>query len=139
MSRDDERRIQYLLHSAAVYAACLAAGLPAPDKPADDPWWDEGPHVEKDGRRYYVHARGCLYSQLGQAMQDHPDWYLIGAVVQGRRVQIRGLDDVLITLGEIQALSATLSADEMRLAIELTPAEKRELWGVRDRRLHQGE
>ena len=42
-----------------------------------DPWWEEGPHIENDGRCYYVHAIGCLQSHLGSAIRIHPDWYLV--------------------------------------------------------------
>jgi hypothetical protein len=122
---------EYVLHCMAVTAARKAAGLGAPTQAPDDPWWEEGPHIEKDGRSYYVHAMGCLQSNLGHAMQEHPDWYLVAAVVRGRGVEVHGLgDDDAKTLAEIQAAEESLDPDEKRLAIELTPREKRKRWGV---------
>jgi hypothetical protein len=57
-------------------------GLELPTQSADDPWWDTGPHVEKDGRLFYVHAMGCLQAQLGQAVVEHPDWYFVAVLPQ---------------------------------------------------------
>ena len=80
---------------------------------------------------YFVHAMGCLQSNLGQAMQEHPDWYLVSAIVRGRNVEVHGLGaDDAVTLGEIQATGERLDPDQRRLAIELTPREKRRAWGV---------
>jgi hypothetical protein len=128
MSRDDAS--EFALHTMAVIAARKAAGLPLPTQHPDDSWWMEGPHVEKDERSYYVHAMGCLPSQLGRAMREHPDWYLVGAFVRGTTVELHGLDDSsATTLAEVTAASSELSADEWRLAIELTPGEKAEVVG----------
>jgi hypothetical protein len=110
-------------------AARKAVGLGLPSQSPDDPWWSEGPHIEQDGRSYYVHAMGCLGSELGRAMRDHPDWFLIAAFVRGRRIELHGLDDAQ-TLAEVRAAGADLTTDELRTAIEATPAEKRRLWGV---------
>jgi hypothetical protein len=116
----------------AVIAARKAAGLEPPTKSPEDLWWDEGPHIEKDGRCYYVHAMGCLQSQLGRAIRDHPDWYLVAAVVRGHLVELHGLDNHVMTLGEVKARGHALTPDDVRLAIELTPTEKRKLWEVSD-------
>ena len=124
-----EEHDEYVLHTMAVIAARKAAGFEPPTDPGDQ-WWEEGPHIEKDGRSYYVHAMGCLHSNLGQAMLEHPDWYLVVAVVSGRDVKLHGLADPVITLAEIEAGGDALTADDMRLALELTPHEKREMWGV---------
>ena len=67
-------------------------------------------------------------------MHEHPDWYLIAAVVRGHNVGLQGLDDPCITLAEVRTEGDSLSADEIRLAFELTPAEKRKAWGVSDPR-----
>ena len=115
----------------AVVAARKAAGLEAPMQTVDDPWWDEGPHVEESGRSYYVHALGALTFNLGEAMRAHPDWYLITAIVRGNTVEVHGIeDDEARTLGEVRASAADLDLDDKRLAVELTPREKREAWGV---------
>jgi hypothetical protein len=98
---------EFVLHSEAVVAARIAAGLEGPTQSSEDPWWDEGPHIEKDGRCYYVHAMGCLQSHLGHAMLEHPDWYLVTALVRGGTVEVHGLDDHFVTLGEIRAMGAT--------------------------------
>jgi hypothetical protein len=128
-SRTDDE--EYVLHSVAVIAARKAAGLDVPTQTPDDLWWDEGPHIEKDGRSYYVHAMGCLQSNLGHAMQDHPDWYFVAVVVRGHAAEVHGLgDDDAMTLGEIQAAGGSLDPDEKRWAMELTPREKRRGWGV---------
>jgi hypothetical protein len=115
---------EFVLHTVAIITARRAAGLERPPQSPEDPWWSEGPHIEKDGRSYYVHAMGCLQSELGRAMHEHPDWYLIAAIVRGGSVSLRGLDDALITLAEVHTSGASLSADERRLALELTPAER---------------
>ena len=52
------------------------------------------------------------------------------AVVDGRDVKLHGLADPVITLAEVEAGGDALTADDMRLALELTPHEKREMWGV---------
>jgi len=94
-------------------------------------WWSDGPHVEKDGRRYYVHAMGCLRSDLGRAIREHPDWYLIAAVVRGRNVQLHGLDDDdALALADVGEMREALSPDEMLAAIEFSAAEMRRRWGV---------
>jgi hypothetical protein len=130
MTRRGEEE-EYVLHCMAVIAARKAAGLNVPTQTPEDPWWEEGPHIKRDGRSYYVHAMGCLQSNLGQAMQEHPDWYLVAAIVRGRDVEVHGLgDDDAVTLGEVQASGDSLDPDEKRWAIELTPREKRKGWGV---------
>ena len=111
---------EYTLHTMAIIAARKKAGLDLPTASPEDPWWSEGPHIEMDGHSYYVHAMGCLRSQLGQVMDEHPDWYLVAAYVRGRQVEIHGLDDSLMTLAEVQAKGRDLTPDEMRLAMELT-------------------
>ena len=74
---------------------------------------------------------GCLQPQLGRAMRAHPDWYLVAAFVRGARVEVHGLDDSsAMTLAKVRTAGGELSADEKRLAIELTPAENRKSWGV---------
>ena len=84
MSQGDEE--EYRLHCMAVIAARQAAGLVGiPRRDPDDPWWEEGPHLEKDGRSYYVHAMGCLQSNLGHAMEEHPDWIRGSARPRSRR------------------------------------------------------
>jgi hypothetical protein len=128
----DDLALEYRVHTLAIFIARKAAGLSMPKRDPDDPWWFEGPHVEKDGRRYYVHAMGCFQAELGRAMDEHPDWYLIGAIVRRDRVYLRGLDHPLITLAEVSRASDSLSPDQIRLALELTPAEKRKSWGVSD-------
>ena len=130
MSQGDEE--EYRLHCMAVIAARKAAGFVGiPLRDPDDPWWEEGPHIVKDGRSYYVHAMGCLQSNLGHAMQEHPDWYLVAALVQGPNVEVHGLeDDDAITLAEVRATEEGLGPDERRLAWELTSREKRKAWGV---------
>jgi hypothetical protein len=122
---------EFNLHTMAVIAARKAASLPLPTPSIDARWWSEGPHLEMDGRSYYVHAMGCLQSELGQAIHKHPEWYLVGAVVRGDSVQLHGLDESsAVTLGEVGAAGEALSPDEVRLAVEFTPAEKRAWWGV---------
>ena len=116
MSRDETS--EFVLHTMAVMAARKAAGLPPPTQHPDDPWWLEGPHVDKDGRSYYVHAMGCLQPQLGRAMRAHPDWYLVAAFVRGARVEVHGLDDSsAMTLAKVRTAGGELSADEKRLAM----------------------
>lgn len=126
---DRDWAMEFKLHLAAVFAAHMHFGLPLPTQSPDDPWWSEGPHIEKDGRSYYVHAMGCLESELGHAMLEHPDWYLIAGFVRDGTVELRFLDDPL-TLGELRTVGDALTPDEMRLAIETTAAEKRAMWGV---------
>ena len=122
---------EFVIHCAAVIAARRAAGLEAPTQTLEDPWWEEGPHFEKGGRSYYVHALGCLESSLGDAMQEHPGWYLVTALVRGRSVEVHGIeDDEARTLGEVHASLESLNLDDMSLAVELTPHEKRGAWGV---------
>ena len=128
MSPPDE--LEYVMHTRAVMAARIAVGLePLPESP-DDSWWETGPHLEVDGRSYFVHAMGCLQAQLGRAMRDHPDWYLVGIVVRGANCEIRGLaSDQRVTLGTVSETAENLTPDETRLAIELTNREKRRGWG----------
>jgi hypothetical protein len=123
---------EFVLRCKAIIAARRAAGLENRPQSPGDRWWDEGPHIEKDGRCYYVHAMGCLVSHLGDAMLEHPDWYLVTALVRGDTVELHGLGDHAVTLGEIRAMGDNLDPDDMRLAIELTPQEKRRGWGVRN-------
>ena len=79
---------EFRLHTAAVIVALQSGWTRAPaPKVGDDPWWLTGPHLEKDGRSDHVHAMGCFQSQLGQAMLDHPDWYLVPVIVSGKDVQ----------------------------------------------------
>ena len=127
---DPNSSSEYSLHVMAIFAARRAVGLPHPAQQPGDPWWSEGPHIEKDGRSYYVHAMGCLQSDLGRAMQQHPDWYMVAAYVRGRTVELHGLDDRVMTLAEVQAAGDASTPDERRLAIELTPGEKRKRWEV---------
>ena len=121
---------EYVLHCLAVIAARKAAGLEPATADTSDAWWDEGPHVEKDGRSYYVHAMGCLQSHLGHAILEHPNWYLIAALVRGDEIELHGFDDPVITLGEVRTAGEALPADKVRVAIDLTPREKRKMWGV---------
>jgi hypothetical protein len=130
MMTTEQDEQEYVLHTVAVFAAREAAGLGFPTQSPGDPWWFEGPHIEKDGRSYYVHAMSCFESRLGAAMRNHPDWYLVAAMVRGRDVELHGLDDHLVTLGEIRAITEALSPDELRLAIALTPRARRKLWGI---------
>jgi len=121
---------EHVLHTRAVIAARKAAGLELPTQSADDPWWDTGPHVEKDGRLFYVHAMGCLQAQLGQAVVEHPDWYFVAVLPQadaeyGVMFDVRGLKGELGTLEDVRAGADSLSPDERRLAIEFTNREKR--------------
>jgi hypothetical protein len=93
---------------------------------------DEGPHIERDGRCYYVHAMGALQPLLGRAMAEHPDWYFVAAVIRGRDVELHGLgDDDALTLGDLRTMGHSLDLDERRLAVELTAREKREAWDVK--------
>ena len=74
---------------------------------------------------------GCLQSDLGRAMEKHPDWYLVAVVARGDgKYEVHGLEDHM-TLKDARAAGDALTPDEMRLAMELTPREKRKLWGVR--------
>ena len=92
---------------------------------------EEGPHLEEGVRWYYVHALGCLQSSLGDAMREHPGWYLVTALVRGGSVEVHGIeDDEARTLGEVHASVEHLEVDDMRFAVELTPHEKRGAWGV---------
>jgi hypothetical protein len=133
-TKNNELDIEYRLHTLAIFTARNAAGLPLPERPPGDPWWFEGPHVESGGRHYYVHAMGCFQAELARAMNAHPDWHLIAAVVRRDSVYLRGLDSPRIALAELRTASESLSANEIRLALELTPAEKRKRWGVSDPR-----
>jgi hypothetical protein len=120
-----------LLHTMAVIAARKAVGLDVPTQTPEDPWWNEGPHIEKDGHSYYVHAMGCLQPNLGRAMHEHPDWYFVRVIIRGPEVEVNGLgDDDAMTLGEVRAAGKGLDPDEIRLAIELTSREKRKAFGV---------
>ena len=133
MTSRDEEQGEYVLHTTAIYAACKAAGLDLPIRRPEDPWWFDGPHIEMSGRAYYVHALGCFASELGRATREHPGWYLVVVASRGgREYEIHGLHSDLVTLGEISERAVDLSPDEIRLAIELTPREKRQMWGVPD-------
>ena len=122
---------EYIVHCKAVVAARKAAKIDAPTRTSEDPWWEEGPHIEKDGRSYYVHAIGCLQSNLNDAMRGHPDWYLVVAAVRGRDIEVHGLgDNDAVTLGELHAAFEDLDLDENRWAVELTSSEKPKWWGV---------
>jgi hypothetical protein len=122
---------EYVSHCKAVVAARKAAEIDAPTPTSEDPWWEKGPHIEKDGRSYYVHEIGCLQSNLNDAIREHPDWYLVAAVVRGRDVEVHGLgDDDAVTLGEIHADFEKLDLDEDRWTVELMPSKKGKWWGV---------
>lgn len=127
---DRDWATEFKLHVAAVFAAHIHFGLPLPTRSPEDPWWFEGPHIEQDGRRYYAHAMGCFEAELGHAMLEHPDWYLIAAYTHGRQVELHGLDDRAITLAEVRAAGDALTPDQLRVAIEMTSREKRKMWGV---------
>jgi hypothetical protein len=50
-----------------------------------------------------------------------------------RRFAVHGLDEgELRTLEDVRQAGDALSFDEKRLAMELTPHEKRRMWGVSD-------
>jgi hypothetical protein len=123
--RDEEEKKQYILQTAAIHAAREAAGVDQPARPIDDPWWFEGPHIEKDERSYYVHALGAFPLHLAQAIRAHPDWYLVVVLTSGGRLEIYGLDDEeRVTLEDFRTQVRELSADELRLAAERTLSEK---------------
>lgn len=123
--RDEEEKRQYILQTAAIHAAREAAGVDQRARPIDDRWWVEGPHIEKDGRSYYVHALGAFPLRLAQAIRAHPDWYLVVVLTRGRRLEIYGLDDdERVTLEDFHAQVRDLSAEELRLAAERTLQEK---------------
>jgi hypothetical protein len=44
-------------------------------------------------------------------------------IASGLALELHGLDDGVITLGEVQALGEDLHLDDMRLAVELTSRE----------------
>jgi hypothetical protein len=64
-----------------------------------------------------IEAAGVLLAEL--------DWYLVGAVARGGEVELDGLDDPVTTLAEARAAGHALTPDKVRLAIELTAGEKR--------------
>jgi hypothetical protein len=66
-------------------------------------------------------------------MTDHPDWYLVTVVPRGGdEFEVIGLNSERVTLGELNADMTSLALNEIRLAIELTDREKRNMWGVAD-------
>jgi len=123
--RDEEEKKQYILQTAAIHAARKAAGADQPARPLEDPWWSQGPHIEKDGRSYYVHALGAFPLQLAHAIRAHPDWYLVVVLTRDHRHEIYGLDDEeRVTLEDFRTRVRDLSADELRLAAERALQEK---------------
>jgi hypothetical protein len=48
---------------------------------------------------------------LGVAVRKHPDWYLVLATVRGRDVELHGLGDKTMTLGDAHKMSQALSPD----------------------------
>jgi hypothetical protein len=60
--------------------------------------------------------------------------YLAVVISRGDRTfAVHGLDeDELHTLEDVRRAGHSLSFDEKRLAMELTPHEKRRIWGVTD-------
>jgi hypothetical protein len=124
MSTKDE----FIFHTLAVIAARGVLGL---DGLAED--MENGPHIEHEGRSYYVHAWGCLPGNLGRAMKDHPDWYLLAVRIDGRRADVIGLPPwhEPVTLAQVKEMTDSLPPDEKRLAFEFTPAEKQRMYGMR--------
>jgi hypothetical protein len=122
----------YVMHTAAVMAARITYGLePLPTFESAEQlhdWLDTGPHLVRGGRSYYVHAMGALQAGLGQAMANHPDWYLVRVLVRGKRARIAPGPE--LTLAEVSRRAQGLSLDEVREAFELTSQEKRRMWGV---------
>jgi hypothetical protein len=123
--RDEEEKQQYVLQTAAIHAARKAAGVGRPARSIEDPWWLQGPHIEKEGRSYYVHALGAFPLHLAHAIRAHPDWYLVVVLTRDRRHEIYGLDDEeRVTLADFRTRVRDLSAEELRLAAERTGHEK---------------